>query len=527
MRKRAIIIGAGPAGLTAAYELLWKTTIQPVILEKSGDIGGISKTVNYKGNRIDIGGHRFFSKSERVMKWWLNILPLDQQAGEAITLNYQQKSKEFNFSSYPQTVTSHEDKVMLVRNRLSRIFHEGKFFSYPLSLSTDTASKLGFIKLSRIFLSYSYSRLFPPKEVKTLEDFFIKQFGKELYLTFFKNYTEKVWGVPCNEINAEWGAQRIKGLSVGKVIIHAFRDRLTIRKDKSLLQKDTQTSLIERFLYPKYGPGQLWEEVAERIITKGGELLMYHEATAVHHKDNRITGITTICTQTGKEVLLEGDYFFSTMPVSELIGGFKPKAPARVTEVAAGLAYRDFITIGVLLKELSIKDTDDKKDQLIRDNWIYIQDDTVRMGRLQVFNNWSPSMVKEPGTIWLGLEYFCLKGDDLWNMSDETFKQFAVKELVHLGFINNKDVLDSTIVRMEKAYPAYFGTYDKFETVKDYANTFENLFLIGRNGMHKYNNSDHSMLTAIAAVDNIINGIVSKENIWAVNTEQDYHETSG
>ena len=524
MQKKAIIIGAGPAGLTAAYELLARTDIRPIVLERSEDIGGLCKTVNYKGNRMDIGGHRFFSKSDRVMKWWLNILPIETQEGDPITIRYQQQSRTLDTTSLSGTTPVVGDRVMLVRNRLSRIFYLKKFFNYPLSLSVDTIRKLGLVKTARIGFSYIKSRLFPRKDEITLEDFFINRFGKELYVTFFKDYTEKVWGVGCNTIPAEWGAQRVKGLSIGKALLHAIQSWFP-SKDASLDQKNKQTSLIERFLYPKFGPGQLWEEVARIVQEKGGEIHFSLQVKRINHEHGKITSIEAVNSHTGETTLFEGDYFFSSMPVNELISGFNPIPPQNVLEIANGLQYRDFITVGLLLKKIRIENSEGSTNGLIKDSWIYMQDRSVKIGRLQVFNNWSPYLVRDPETVWLGLEYFCHKGDELWSMSDEQFMQFAIRELESVGFIDSSDVLDSTIVRMEKTYPAYFGTYQDFDVIRKYTDAFPNLFMVGRNGMHKYNNSDHSMLTAMTAVDNIINGIQSKENIWSINTEQEYHET--
>ena len=520
--KTAIIIGAGPAGLTAAYELLKRTDIKPIILERSEYTGGISKTINYKGNRIDIGGHRFFSKSDRVMQWWLNIMPVERTAdGDTITISYQNKNREIDTTKLNST-TADADKVMLVRDRLSRIYFLKQFFAYPIKLTPDTLKKLGIVKVFRIGSSYLRSRVAPIKNERSLEDFFINRFGKELYLTFFKDYTEKIWGVPCNEISSEWGAQRIKKLTIGRAVWHAIKNTLS-GNAKSIEQKNTETSLIEKFLYPKFGPGQLWEEVARQIIEMGGEMHHNMEVAEIERAGDKIIAVKALNKSTGNIETFNGDIFFSTMPVKELISGLTPEAPANVQEIANGLMYRDFITVGLLLKELIVKD-EAAANKLIKDDWIYIQEREVRMGRLQVFNNWSPYMVKDENNVWIGLEYFCNKGDALWNKPDPEFIQFAIDELAQIGIIRKEDVLDSTIIREEKTYPAYFGTYDKFDEIRDFTDPFSNLFLVGRNGMHKYNNSDHSMLTAMTAVDNIIAGISDKENIWSINTEQEYHE---
>lgn len=520
-RKIAIIIGTGPAGLTAAYELLDKTDIKPIVFEMTSDIGGISKTVNYKGNRIDIGGHRFFSKSDKVMKWWQNILPLqgapskdDIILGRNTTLSKEKEAPDPEKS----------DLVMLIRSRLSRIFFLRSFFDYPISLKWKTFKNLGVIRIVRIGLSYLKVQFFPIKNENSLEDFFINRFGSELYLTFFKDYTEKVWGVPCSSIKPDWGAQRIKGLSITKTIIHAVKSSLS--KDTSIDQKKTETSLIEQFMYPKLGPGQLWEEVARQIKERGGVIKLNHKVVGIDIQDEKIKGIKTENCLTGETTALHGDYIFSTMPVRELIQAMAPHTPDRVKEVAYGLTYRDFITVGVLLKKLRI--TNETKiptvNNIVPDNWIYIQERDVKLGRLQIFNNWSPYMVKDPDTVWIGLEYFCNEGDELWSKSNDEFAEFAIDELAQIDIIEKDDVLDSTVIRMPKTYPAYFGTYDNFYVIRDFTDKIENLFLIGRNGMHKYNNADHSMLTAMIAVENIINGNTSKNNIWQVNAEEEYHE---
>ena len=533
MEKKAIIIGAGPAGLTAAYELLKRTDIKPIILEKSGDIGGISKTVNYKGNRIDIGGHRFFSKSDRVMNWWMNIMPIQADGKTTFNITYQNKSREIDAASIEaiDNAGNDPDKVMLVRRRLSRIYFLRKFFTYPIQLSLDTLTKLGLWTTIAIMFSYLKAQLLPRKPEKNLEDFMINRFGQVLYKLFFKDYTEKVWGIPCDKISAEWGAQRIKGVSISKAIRHAIQSA-TKKKQKvagnDIAQKDTETSLIEQFLYPKFGPGQLWEEVARQVEGMGGKILMHHDVKRIYTSDNnnQVTAVAAINNITGETSYLEGDYFFSTMPVQELIGGLDGPIPEEVKEVAAGLQYRDFITVGILLKKLSFQDkkTGEWKRLDLKDTWIYIQEKDVKVGRLQLFNNWSPYMVKDPDNAWVGMEFFCNKTDDFWNRPDEYIKDLAVRELEKIGLTSQANVLDATVLRMEKTYPAYFGTYERFDLVREYVDRFENLFLVGRNGMHKYNNSDHSMLTAMVAVDNIAEGVTSKGNIWEINTEQEYHE---
>lgn len=518
--KKAIIIGAGPAGLTAAYELLKRTDIQPIILERSSDIGGISKTVRYKGNGMDIGGHRFFSKSDRVMNWWMEIMPIDHGTGEPLEITYRNRSREVQVPDRGGEKNS--NLVMLVRDRLSRIYYRRNFFSYPISLDLDTLSKLGLVTVTKIMISYFYSRFFYTKKEKTLEDFFIKRFGKTLYETFFKDYTEKVWGKPCNQISAEWGHQRIKKLSISSAIKHAASNMLPKKKKADISQKGTETSLIERFLYPKLGPGQLWEEVARQITEMGGEIHMNQRVVELDVANGQISAVVAENASDGGRTRHEGEYFFSTMPVKDLVNNLKTEIPADVQRIAGGLEYRDFITVGLLLKKLKVTNKDSTR---IKDNWIYIQEPDVKIGRLQVFNNWSPFLVKDPDTVWMGLEYFCNEGDELWSMRDPDFISFAIDELHKINIIDKSDVLDSTLIRMDKTYPAYFGTYDEFHKVRQYLDGFTNLFLVGRNGMHKYNNSDHSMLTAMTAVDNIVAGNKSKDNIWEINTEQEYHES--
>ncbi len=503
-QKTAIIIGAGPAGLTAAYELLKHTDIKPIIYESTEYIGGISKTINYKGNRMDMGGHRFFSKSDRVMKWWQDILPIEN---------------EINHES---------ENILLIKNRLSRIFFLKNFFDYPVSFNFSTIKNLGIFRIFKILTSYSLSRIHPIKTELSLEDFFINKFGKELYKTFFKDYTEKVWGIACSKIDPAWGAQRIKGLSIKKTLIHMFKN--IFKSNSKIEQKDTETSLINKFLYPKYGPGQMWEEVLRQIVKMGGEIHTNSETVGIETKEDSVSAIKI--KNNNKISTVTGDLFFSTMPIKDLLNGFSPKAPEEILKISNGLLYRDFITVGLLVKKLKIKDknsiykkTLEKPSGIISDNWIYIQENYVKIGRLQIFNNWSPFMVKDPDAIWMGLEYFCNKGDEMWNMSDPEFINFAITELEKLNFIDKSDVLDKTLVRVPKAYPAYFGTYNDLPKVKDYINSFKNLFLIGRNGMHKYNNQDHSMLTAMTAVENIKNNIWTKENIWDINAEQEYHES--
>jgi protoporphyrinogen oxidase len=517
-RRRAIIIGAGPAGLTAAYELLTKTDIQPIVIEKSEYMGGISRTVNYKGNRIDIGGHRFFSKSDRVMEWWLKMLPLEASETGSVAIKYHRMERTVATSAAGPGADA--DTVMLLRPRKSRIYYLRRFFDYPMTLSKTTVMNLGLWRTFKIGVSYIKSSLFPLKPEENLEQFFINRFGKELYQTFFQSYTEKVWGVPCNRISAEWGAQRIKGLSIWATLAHALK-KATKAGGGDISQKGTQTSLIEQFLYPKYGPGQMWEEVARRIREMGGEIRVGQKLGRIEAEGARVKSIEAVDCATGAVEKLSGDFFFSTAPIRELLRSFEIAPPANVLEVSDGLVYRDFITVGLLVPALKIRNEERK---LVADNWIYIQEPDVQLGRLQIFNNWSPFMVANPGQVWLGLEYFCNDSDAIWKLSDEAMVALAKEELSRIGIIDAADVLDATVLRMEKAYPAYFGTFERFAEIREFVDRYENLFLVGRNGMHRYNNQDHSMLTAMMAVENIVAGNTDKSALWEVNTEMDYHE---
>lgn len=543
-KKIAVIAGAGPAGLTAAYELIERTDIHPIVLETTDAIGGIAQTYNYKGNRIDIGGHRFFSKSDRVMDWWFNILPLqgaptsdaiakkhDIDYATEVVLRYlvpecapKNAKLDGNVERRKAPDPNKEDQVMLQRPRISRIFYRRSFFPYPLETSLATARRLGAWNTVLIGLSYLRAQISPLKDETYLDAFFINRFGKRLYETFFKDYTEKVWGVPCSEIRADWGAQRIKGLSLKRAIATAVRDLLTSGDVKE--QKERETSLITRFFYPKYGPGQMWETVARYVQVAGGEVRMQHQVVGVELDGNRVKAVQVKDMQSGEVQTLECDYFFSTMPIKHLIGMMEPRPPQPVVEVAQGLQYRDFLTVGLLLRKLHVQEHSSRKaTPVLPDNWIYIQEGDVLVGRVQIFNNWSPYMAADPQrTVWIGLEYFVNEGDRLWSMSDEDLVQLGIAEMKKVGFIDPDDVLDGCVLRMPKAYPAYFGSYDALDVVREHVNGIENMMLIGRNGMHRYNNQDHSMLTAMVAVDNIVEGRADKRNLWEINLEMVYHE---
>ncbi|HID74377.1 MAG TPA: NAD(P)/FAD-dependent oxidoreductase, partial [Planctomycetaceae bacterium] len=503
--------------LTAAYELLQRTDIRPVVLEMSSRLGGLACTVNYRGNRIDIGGHRFFSKSDRVLQWWFRHLPL-QRTGALPRRASGPSGEELEPVHWEGPDPEQTDRVMLVRHRRSRIYYRRRLFDYPLRLSLDTLTRLGLVRSLRIGVSYARSALWPIRPEETLEHFFINRFGRELYRTFFQSYTEKVWGRPCSQISAEWGAQRVKGLSVGKALWHAAM-RPFRRVD--VAQKKTETSLIEQFLYPKFGPGQMWETVGETVRSRGGQILTGHRVHRIDTAGRQVIGVEAIDQRTGQPRRFAADYVFTTMPVRQLVRAMGGEAPEDVRQIAEGLLYRDFLTVGLLVSQLEMTDPDGSP---LRDNWIYIQEPDVQVGRMQIFNNWSPYMAADPSTTWIGLEYFCNEHDELWIRTDAELIRLAISELSRIGLLHPSSVLDGTVIRMPKAYPAYFGSYDRFDQLRQWLDGFENLFPVGRNGMHRYNNMDHSMLTAMVAVDNIVAGRRDKSNLWAVNAEQEYHE---
>lgn len=519
MAKKAIVAGAGPAGLTAAYELLNKTDIHTTVLEESQQIGGISQTVNYKGNRMDIGGHRFFSKNDEVMAWWNHIMPLQgKPALDDALLNKTGKKYSQNGPN-----PAEENRVMLIRERVSRIFYLRKFFDYPISLKWQTFANMGIartIKAGFGFLKASMHKL--PEN--SLENFYINRFGKPLYRMFFEDYTQKVWGIHPSQLGADWGSQRVKGLSITAIL----KDVLSkpFRK-KNLAQKKVETSLIEQFIYPKFGPGQLWETVAEEIKAKGGEVRMENKVCGVYVENNRVVAIEV--EENGQIKRIDCDYFISSMPLRDLVAAIKGvEIPQDVRQVATDLPYRDFITVGVLVKKLKIENQTQIKTYLKRipDTWIYVQERDVKVGRLQIFNNWSPYMVADyENTMFIGMEYFCTEGDSLWNMEEKDFIRMAIDELEKIHMLDKEDVLDATRIKIKKAYPSYYGSYYSLDKVKIWLDKIENLYCIGRNGQHRYNNMDHSMLTAIEAVKNIATNKPGKENIWAVNTEEEYHET--
>ena len=501
--KTAIIIGAGPAGLTAAYKLLKETDIKPIIIEESDSVGGISKTVSFRGNRMDLGGHRFFTKNEEVNNLWNEFLNKQSlPSKDEIILNKRKKYRSCNEKGNPEKF----DDVFLLRNRVSRIFYKRKFFDYPIKLSPKLFINMGFVDTIKSGVGFIGSMI-KKRDEKSLEDFYINKFGKQLYSMFFEDYTEKLWGVHPSKLSADWGAQRVKGVSIKQILKDAFTNK-----------KSNETSLIEEFEYPKYGPGQLFEKMKDEIIKMGGEFKFNEKVESIETKDGKIISVNN------KYI---GDYFISSMPIKDLVQSIGD-TENEIYNDAINLPYRDFITVGVLLKKLNLKNKTDIEtiNDLIPDNWIYMQERDLKIGRLQIFNNWSPYMVKDlENTVWMGCEYFCNENDKYWNMSKKEFIKMALNELIKAKIIKKEDVICATQFKVKKAYPAYFGSYEKIEEIKNYLNRFENLYCVGRNGQHRYNNMDHSMLTSIEAVRLIKENNKDKSILWAVNTEKEYHES--
>lgn len=504
--KTAVVIGAGPAGLSAAYELRRKSKDwRIVIVEEDSVIGGISRTAVCGRCRIDIGGHRFFSKSDEVNALWQELMPIQgHPAKDDIMLDRLCHTEPGGPD--PEV----EDKVLLRRHRVSRIYYLRKFFDYPISIKPATVLALGFWRTLKIGCSYIRSAFFK-REEKSLEDFYINRFGKVLYSMFFEGYTEKLWGIHPSKIDPSWGAQRVKGLSLWKALLNVF-----IPKGGK-----KETSLIDEFVYPKFGPGQLWETLADRLRADGVEIMMESRVVGFGVDGDRIASVTL-----ADGHRLDCDAVFSSMPVKDLVAAIGT-APAPVAAIAAGLPYRDFITAGLLVDRLAIRNKTKLKTVggIVPDTWIYIQEHDVRLGRIQIFNNWSPYMVDDVTKhVWVGLEYFCSKGDDLWTMGDADFIDMAAGELRKIGVISaDEPVRKSVCIRLKKAYPAYFGSYAEFGKVREWLDTFPNLYCIGRNGQHRYNNMDHSMLCGFLAARALL-GEGDRSAVWNVNAEEEYHE---
>ncbi len=514
--KKVVIIGAGPAGVTAGYELLKKSKdFDVTILEESNFIGGIARTAQYNGNRIDLGGHRFFSKDEEVTAWWNKIMPLqgapafdDILTGRKVSLNPDGPNPE------------KEDVVLLKRRRVSRIYYKKNFFDYPVKINLNTIFNMGLLTTAMVGFSYLKTLVHKLPET-SLENFYINRFGKKLYSMFFEDYTEKLWGRHPKEISANWGAQRVKGLS----IVAIFKDIFSKLLPKS--PKNVETSLIEEFSYPKLGPGQLWEVAANDFEKMGGKIIK--NAKVIKFKTNKNKFKEVIFIKDGKEISMSADIVISSMPLKDLAAGLDA-IPSKIERIAKGLPYRDYVIVCLMLNKINLKNKTKIKtvNNLVPDCWIYVQDRGVKLGRIQVFNNWSPYMVVNPEkNIWIGLEHFCSEGDKYWNMSSEEWKAFAIDELLKMGIISSeKDVDDSHIERIKKAYPAYFDTYKDIDKLTSFLKSFDNLYCIGRNGQHRYNNMDHSMITSFLAVRHILGELKDKNEIWNVNVEKEYHESA-
>lgn len=464
VNEPVIIIGGGPAGLTAAYQLM-KAGRKSVVLEKNAIVGGIARTESYKGYRFDIGGHRFFTKVDQVNALWQEVLGDD----------------------------------FLTRPRMSRIYYQNKFYNYPLRLS-NVISNLGLIESFLIFLSYLGAKISPYPQENTLEEWVSNRFGPRLYRTFFKTYTEKVWGMPCHEISAEWAAQRIKGLSFFTAVQNAL-----------LGPRNGQIkTLIDQFQYPRLGPGMLWERIQQLLTTAGHSMLLQTEALSIHHQNRKISHVTA---QNGDGTQnITGSHIISSMPLSHLINRLEPSPPAEIVDSANRLTYRDFLTVVLIVN----------RPHIFPDNWIYIHSPHVKVGRIQNFKNWSPEMVPDPTKTSLGLEYFCNAGDPVWSLPDDSLIKLATEELAQIGLVGPAEVEGGVVLRQKKAYPVYTGAYKThLERIQSYLNGFNNLQTVGRNGLHMYNNQDHSMLTAMLAVKNILG---EQHNVWSVNVERAYHE---
>ncbi len=470
----ALVVGGGPAGLTAAYTLAMAGRLVTVLEADPDHWGGISRTEEYKGYRFDIGGHRFFSKSREIEALWDEILP----------------------------------EPLLERPRKSRIFYRGRFYSYPLR-PLEALRNLGFLESARCVASYMYARLRPVRPVQSFEDWVSNAFGRRLFGIFFRTYTEKVWGMSCGEISADWAAQRIKGLSLSKAVLSALLPR------RRAGRAQTVKTLISTFRYPRLGPGMMWEAAASHIAAAGGRLVQGERVTALSWSSLDSAWRVTTTTAGGHRQRYDASDVISTMPLRELVQALEPMPPKAVLDAARSLRYRDFITVALIVKDRGLFD----------DNWIYIHDPGVKVGRVQNFRSWSPAMVPDGDTACFGLEYFCHEGDELWTMPDEDLIDLAAREMAQLGLVASTDVIDGAVVRQVKAYPVYDADYAaNVEVVKAYLEeALPTLHLAGRNGMHKYNNQDHAMMTAVLAARNILEGR-RMHDVWRVNEDAEYHE---
>ena len=518
-KKNVVIIGAGPAGLSTAYKLLKSSDKYDVtILENSKTVGGISKTIEFDGYKIDTGIHRFFTKNEEVNKLWNEVLKTQSKpAYDDIILN---RKKEYDKNGIDP---EKEDKCFLKKDRYTSIYYNNKFYDYPVKLNIKTITNMGLLTFIRAGFSYLKTAILKKKE-KNLENFYINRFGKVLYKMFFESYTEKVWGLHPSKISADWGKQRVKGLSIRKIVKEYIKKLFHLKNNTN-----TETSLIDSFIYPKLGSGQVYEEMANTITKLGGKIIYEVNIKEINIKNNNINKI--IYLKDNKKETIECDICVSSMPIKNLFESLKNiNIPKTVYNSAVSLPYREFMSVGLVVAKFNMNSNSKIKtiNNIIPDSWIYIQDASVKMGRLQVYNNWSPYMFNKKEEIndrvMFTLEYFCSKNDKYWNMSDNEFIDFAISEAEKLNIIKKENVINSVRIKVDKAYPAYFGTYKDINKIKKYINNnINNLYCIGRNGQHRYNNMDHSILTGLRTVDAIMNKI-TKEEVWNVNVEQEYHE---
>lgn len=520
--ENVVIVGAGPAGLTAAYHLLKKgnNRYKVTVLEKSDLVGGISKSISFNGYTVDTGIHRYFSKNDQVNNIWEELIPIQNKLSyDQMLCNSKVKFKKKG--SDPEI----DDKSFLIKERKTRIFYENNFYDYPLSISKKTLQNIGFFRLIECSFSYLKAVVFKKKET-SLENFYINQFGKKLYQMFFEDYTEKVWGIHPKNISADWGAQRTKGLSIFSLVFDIIKRKMKLKNNKN-----SKVSLIEKFYYPKLGSGQMWNVMKDEIIAMGGRVILSSNINHILFNNGKISEIEYLKDKSIKK--LKCDKLISSMPIKDLITliNEEKKVPSNVYDAAINLPYREFMSVCLVLKRINwVNDTKKKNVQNIPfDSWIYIQNPTVKLGRIQIFNNWSPYIFNKKEeckeNILIGLEYFCSENDDFWNMEDKDFINYAIDEIIKIKLISSKnDVISSRRIKIKKAYPAYFGSYNRIGNIKEYLDSIENLYCIGRNGQHRYNNMDHAMLTGIKVASNIINNIKKKDNIWNVNTEKSYHE---
>lgn len=508
LKEKVVIIGAGPAGLSAACKLL-EYGIKPVIIEQSDLVGGISKTIFNGKNGTDIGPHRFFTKNDEVMDFVSSFLKIQgKPAKDDLFLN---RCFETTEGANPEN----DDLVLLKRKRFSRIYYNNKFFNYPINFKLKFFIDLGMIKTFKIGVSYLKSYFLKRKE-NSLEDFFINHFGQVLYELFFEKYTKKVWGKAPSDIPKDWGLQRVKGVSVLKILQKAISSPF-----KKIFKQNEEISLIDEYYYPKHGAGQLYNLMADKIINEGGEIKFNCKVSKFYNDNNKIYGVVL---ENGEEI--KADYVISTMPVKDLINGMQ-YVPENISNIAKNLEYRNYILVSFLCSNFNLKNDTDYQtiNNITPDSWIYLQGENLKAGRLHIMNNFSPYVVEDYiNNTLVNLEYFCNENDDLWNKNNNDMINLGISELKSLGIINENDILSSNCIKVEKAYPAYFGVYKDFDKIKEYLNNFENLYCIGRNGQHKYNNMDHSILSGLKVAEIIANNS-DKTVLWQINTSEDYLES--